>query len=75
MSNFSNLSSKLSPRELIQSVFSTPFIGATCTPAAEELCQKNNLNFVNLIQPFCKLTSEGIKSELINCLSSNLIPF
>lgn len=49
----------LSPKDLIQSLFSSPIIGATCSQAAEEICQKNNLNFVSLVQPFSKISTEG----------------
>lgn len=75
MSKSSSLSSKLTPRELIQSVFSTPFIGSTCTPQVEELCSKNNLNFVTLIQPFCKLNFEGMKKSEIYLLLTNFLDF
>lgn len=59
MINLTNLSSNLSPKELIQSIFSSPLIGATATKSAEELCSKNNLTFVQLIQPFSKISTEG----------------
>ncbi|KAK2584966.1 hypothetical protein KPH14_002554 [Odynerus spinipes] len=49
---------KLTPREFISNTFS-PQIAAVCTPAADATCQKNNLSFVELLQPFCKLNTEG----------------
>ncbi|KAK0178253.1 hypothetical protein PV328_002222 [Microctonus aethiopoides] len=49
---------KLTPREFIGNVFS-PQIGAVCSSAAEAVCQKNNLSFVELLQPFCNLNTEG----------------
>lgn len=50
---------KLTPREFIGNAFS-PQIGAVCSPAAEAVCQKNNLSFIELLQPFCNLNAEGI---------------
>lgn len=47
-----------SAKEFIQEVTS-PIIGAICSPGAEELCLKNNLNFVTMIQPFSKIAAEG----------------
>lgn len=49
---------KLTPREFISNTFS-PQIAAVCTAAADVTCQKNNLSFVELLQPFCKLNTEG----------------
>ncbi|XP_012154048.1 trafficking protein particle complex subunit 8 homolog l(3)76BDm isoform X2 [Megachile rotundata] len=49
---------KLTPREFISNAFS-PQIAAVCSPAADAVCQKNNLSFVELLQPFCKLNTEG----------------
>lgn len=50
---------KQSPMEFIQDAFS-PNIAVCCSHDAELVCQKNSLSFVELTQPFCKLTSEGI---------------
>ena len=44
--------------EFIQDVFS-PLIAVLCSSDVENVCQKNNLSFVELIQPFCRLTTEG----------------
>lgn len=67
MINLTSSGSNISPKELIQSAFSSPLIGSTCSPAAEELCLKNNLNFVTLIQPFSKISTEGeLTSELLS---------
>ncbi|XP_076164861.1 trafficking protein particle complex subunit 8 homolog l(3)76BDm isoform X3 [Ptiloglossa arizonensis] len=43
---------KLTPREFINNAFS-PQIAAVCSTAADAACQKNNLSFVELLQPFC----------------------
>lgn len=48
----------LTQKEIIQNVFS-PMIGAISSPHAEEVCAKNNLTFVELLQPFSKLTNDG----------------
>lgn len=49
---------KLTPREFISNTFS-PQIGAVCSSAAESVCQRNNLSFIELLQPFSNLNSEG----------------
>ncbi|XP_011160627.1 trafficking protein particle complex subunit 8 isoform X1 [Solenopsis invicta] len=49
---------KLTPREFIGNAFS-PQIAVVCSAAADVACQKNNLSFVELLQPFCKLNTEG----------------
>ncbi|GAB1868073.1 Protein TRS85-like protein [Camponotus japonicus] len=49
---------KLTPREFIGNAFS-PQIAVVCSTAADAACQKNNLSFVELLQPFCKLNTEG----------------
>ncbi|XP_008543726.1 trafficking protein particle complex subunit 8 [Microplitis demolitor] len=49
---------KLTPREFISNAFS-PQIGAVCSAAADAVCQKNNLSFIELLQPFCNLATEG----------------
>ncbi|XP_014485657.1 PREDICTED: trafficking protein particle complex subunit 8 [Dinoponera quadriceps] len=49
---------KLTPREFIGNTFS-PQIAVVCSAAADAACQKNNLSFVELLQPFCKLNTEG----------------
>ncbi|XP_055378418.1 trafficking protein particle complex subunit 8 [Condylostylus longicornis] len=48
----------LSTREIIQYVFS-PLVGAITSPYADELCQRNNLSFVELLQPFAKLANDA----------------
>ncbi|KAJ6641577.1 Trafficking protein particle complex subunit 8 [Pseudolycoriella hygida] len=52
------MSKGFSPKEIIQQIFS-PMIGVVCSPQAEEICQKNNLTFVELLQPFSKLSTEA----------------
>lgn len=59
MINLTSSGSNITPKELIQNVFSSPLIGAVTTNAAEEICLKNNLTFVSLIQPFSKISTEG----------------
>lgn len=49
---------KLTPHEFIQNAFS-PLIAAMCSPLVDQACQKNNLSFVEMIQPFCKLNTEA----------------
>ncbi|XP_033216769.1 trafficking protein particle complex subunit 8 [Belonocnema kinseyi] len=49
---------KLTPREFIVNTFS-PQVAAVCSNNAEATCQKNNLSFIELLQPFCRLNSEG----------------
>ncbi|XP_055602225.1 trafficking protein particle complex subunit 8 [Uranotaenia lowii] len=48
----------LTPKEIVQNIFS-PIVGAIISPQAEELCQKNNLSFVEMLQPFLKLSSDA----------------
>lgn len=48
---------KQTAHEFIQNTFS-PAVAVLCSPDAEVLCQKNNLTFVELVQPFCRLTTE-----------------
>ncbi|KAK7505350.1 hypothetical protein BaRGS_00003512 [Batillaria attramentaria] len=48
---------KQTAEEFVQSTFS-PHVAVLCSPDAELLCQKNNLTFQQLIQPFCRLSSE-----------------
>ncbi|XP_060558094.1 trafficking protein particle complex subunit 8-like isoform X2 [Ruditapes philippinarum] len=49
---------KQTAHEFIQSTFS-PQIAVLCSNDAELLCQKNNLSFVQLVQPFCRLKTEA----------------
>ncbi|XP_076064729.1 trafficking protein particle complex subunit 8 homolog l(3)76BDm [Oratosquilla oratoria] len=48
---------KLTPHEFIQNAFA-PQVAVLCSEDADNLCLKNNLRFVELIQPFCRLNSE-----------------
>lgn len=34
-------------------------VGALASEDAEAICQKNDMSFVELIRPFCQLTSDG----------------
>ena len=44
--------------EFIQSAF-CPMVAVMCSEDADKVCQKNNLSFVEMVRPFCHLTSEG----------------
>ncbi|CAG7661317.1 unnamed protein product [Allacma fusca] len=35
-----------------------PRVAVLCSPSAQALCEKNNLQFTQLIQPFCSLTTD-----------------
>ncbi|XP_072169057.1 trafficking protein particle complex subunit 8-like [Diadema setosum] len=48
----------LSAREFIQNTFG-PTVAVVCSHDAEVLAQKNNLSFVEMLRPFCRLTSEA----------------
>uniref|UniRef100_A0A3B5KZV1 Uncharacterized protein n=1 Tax=Xiphophorus couchianus TaxID=32473 RepID=A0A3B5KZV1_9TELE len=48
----------MSVHEFIQDSF-VPMIAVLCSGEAERVTRKNNLNFVELLRPFCRLTSEG----------------
>jgi hypothetical protein len=50
---------KKSVSEFIQDAF-CPMVAVLCSYDAESICRKNNLTFAELIQPFCRLPSEGI---------------
>lgn len=45
-------------QELIQDSF-VPMVAVLCSEEAERVTNKNNLNFAELLRPFCRLTSEG----------------
>ncbi|XP_072246347.1 trafficking protein particle complex subunit 8 isoform X2 [Leuresthes tenuis] len=47
-----------SVQEFIQDSF-VPMIAVLCSKEAERVTRKNNLNFSELLRPFCRLTSEG----------------
>lgn len=36
-----------------------PMVAVLCSEEAERVTRKNNLNFAELLRPFCRLTSEG----------------
>jgi len=50
---------KKSVSEFIQDAF-CPMVAVLYSYDAESICRKNNLTFAELIQPFCRLPSEGI---------------
>lgn len=43
----------------VQNAFS-PLVAVECSPLAEEICLKNNVLFVEMLQPFSELTSDGM---------------
>ncbi|XP_056132281.1 trafficking protein particle complex subunit 8 isoform X2 [Lampris incognitus] len=47
-----------SVQEFIQDSF-VPKVAVLCSEDAEKVTRKNNLNFAELLRPFCRLTSEG----------------
>ncbi|XP_048107653.1 trafficking protein particle complex subunit 8 isoform X2 [Alosa alosa] len=47
-----------SVQEFIQDSF-VPMVAVLCSEDAEKVTRKNNLNFPELLRPFCRLTSEG----------------
>ncbi|XP_074645318.1 trafficking protein particle complex subunit 8-like [Tubulanus polymorphus] len=49
---------KQTAHEFIQDAFS-PMVAVLCSHDAEQVCQKNNLSFVEMTQPFCRLTQEA----------------
>lgn len=57
---------KLTASDFIKNTFN-PHVAVLCSPDAEVLCQKNNLTFVELVQPFCRLNTEG---DYVNNLTS-----
>lgn len=51
-------SQNFTPKEIIQNIFS-PLIGVFSSQPADEICLKNNLSFVEMLQPFSRLSSDG----------------
>ena len=51
---------KQTAQEFIQEALA-PMVAVLCSHDAQVICQKNNLSFVEMIQPFCRLNSEGKK--------------
>ncbi|XP_076583417.1 trafficking protein particle complex subunit 8 isoform X2 [Chaetodon auriga] len=47
-----------SVQEFIQDSF-VPMVAVLCSEDADKVTRKNNLNFAELLRPFCRLTSEG----------------
>ncbi|KAH8242084.1 hypothetical protein KR026_000812 [Drosophila bipectinata] len=45
-------------RDIIRNIFS-PLIGVLSSPQADEICHRNNLSFVELLQPFAKLPNDA----------------
>ncbi|CAB3370693.1 Hypothetical predicted protein [Cloeon dipterum] len=50
--------SKQPVMELIHSAF-PPLVAALVSPLAEDACKRNNLNFVEMLQPFCTLPGDA----------------
>ncbi|XP_065215797.1 trafficking protein particle complex subunit 8 [Planococcus citri] len=49
--------STLNSKELVQRSFS-PFVAILSSPLVDEVCQKNNLSFIELIEPFSTVNKE-----------------
>jgi len=45
------------PQAFMQRTF-PPLIGSLTSPSVENICQKNNLSFVELLQPFCTVYAD-----------------
>ena len=45
-------------KDFIRELFS-PRIASICSENAQIICQKNNLSFVEILQPFSRLNLEG----------------
>ena len=52
-----------SVQEFIQDSF-VPMVAVLCSEEAGRVTRKNNLNFAELLRPFCRLTSEGKNNYL-----------
>lgn len=50
---------KISSHDFIQNAFA-PVIAVKCSALVNEACKKNNLSFIELLQPFSKLNVEGL---------------
>lgn len=50
-----------SVQEFVQDSF-VPMVAVLCSEEAERVTRKNNLNFAELLRPFCRLTSEGMNN-------------
>ncbi|XP_063702999.1 trafficking protein particle complex subunit 8 [Culicoides brevitarsis] len=46
------------PKEIIQNEF-MPRVAVICSASADEICMKNNLSFVEMLQPYCRLTTDA----------------
>lgn len=57
-----------SVQEFVQDSF-VPMVAVLCSEEAERVTRKNNLNFAELLRPFCRLTSEGKSGHLLARLS------
>lgn len=57
--------------EFIQDSF-VPMVAVLCSEEAERVTRKNNLNFAELLRPFCRLTSEGKNRISVPPWSSSL---
>ena len=55
---------KVAAKDFIINAFS-PQVAAVCSNNAEATCQKNNLSFIELLQPFCRINTEGNMDNFI----------
>lgn len=60
-----------SVQEFVQDSF-VPMVAVLCSEDADRVTRKNNLNFAELLRPFCRLTSEGKSSFLTLQLTMTL---
>ena len=66
-----------SAQEFIQETFG-PMVAVLCSHDANVVCQKNNLSFVELVQPFSRLSAEGMhckKYYMKSILKLSVSPF
>ena len=66
-----------SPHRFVEHSF-LPMIGVVASESVEEICEKNNLSFVELIEPFSTVSQEGGRTNnyfIINKHCSSKIIF
>lgn len=57
--------------EMIRNIFS-PLVSVITTPLVDEMVHKNNMSFVEMLQPFSILNTEG---KLVKLYKKNVIVF
>lgn len=61
-----NLTSQ-SAEEMVRNIFS-PMVSVITSPLVDEMCHKNNLGFVEMLQPFSSLKTEGKHIAALNSI-------